>query len=37
VKVEQVLETIPDGPGFKILEKHGDSPNEFEEWPPGRP
>ena len=37
VKVEQVLETLPDGPDVAVLEKQGDSPNEFEQWPPGGP
>ena len=37
VKVEQTLEDMPHGPGPVILEKHGKSPDEFKEWPPGRP
>lgn len=37
VKVEQVLDSIPNRLQAMVVEKHGKSPNEFKEWPPGRP
>jgi len=37
VKVEQVLDTLPDGADVTIVEKHGKSPDEFKELPPGWP
>lgn len=36
VKVARVFTTMPSGPNLLVLEKHGKSPNEFEQWPPGR-
>ena len=36
VKVEQVLDDMPHGPGSVVLERNGKSPDEFKEWPPGR-
>jgi len=36
VKVEKVYTIMPPGPNQLVLEKHGKSPNEFEQWPPGR-
>ena len=37
VKVERVFTTVPPGPNLVVQEKHGDSPDEFKQWPPGRP
>jgi hypothetical protein len=37
VKVEQTIKDEPPGDGYDILEKHGTSPNEYKEWPPGWP
>jgi len=37
VRVEQVLNDMPHGPGAVVLENNGKSPDEFKEWPPGRP
>jgi hypothetical protein len=36
VKVEQVFTTAPPGPNQIVQEKHGESPDEFKQWPPGR-
>jgi hypothetical protein len=35
VKVEQTLHDEPQGCEYEILEKHGESPDEFREYPPG--
>ena len=35
-KVEKVYTIMPPGPNQFVLEKHGKSPNAFEQWPPGR-
>jgi len=35
VKVEKTIKDEPPGNGYEVLEKQGESPNEFKEWPPG--